>query len=188
MNMKREKTGTTKETLAEEIRKRTGLEVSKCYQCGKCSAGCPMTAEMRLRTHQMIRLAQLNLPDALFSDESIWYCLTCETCTQRCPNGFDPARMIDGLREISLHHDGNPPRRIEAFHRAFLNQIRHFGRVFEFGLVAEYKLRSGAFLDDIASAPGMVLKGKLAFTPHRIKNPEQVRRIFDRCTPAEGGK
>lgn len=181
---KPKKMGNHPKTLADKIRRQTGLDVAKCYQCGKCSAGCPMAGEMHLRTHQIIRLAQIDMEPAIFNDESIWCCLTCETCTVRCPNGFDPARLIDGLREMSLQQGKVGPHRIDAFHRAFLDQIRLFGRVFEFGLVADYKLRSGAFLDDVTAAPGMISRGKLPFAPHRIKGTDQVKRIFERCEAA----
>jgi heterodisulfide reductase subunit C len=73
------------------------------------------------------------------------------------------------------------PRKIRAFHQSFLDQIHAHGRVFEFGLVASYKLRSGALFDDIAAAPAMIARGKLAFSPNTIDGVGDVRRIFDAC-------
>ena len=175
-----------RESFREEVRRVTGLNPARCYQCGKCSAGCPMAGEMSLAPHQMIRLVQLDMRDKLLSNESIWLCATCETCTARCPNSFDPARMIDGLREIvAVQHPEMAPRRIRAFHSSFLDQIRAHGRVFEFGLIAAYKLRSGALFDDMTAAPGMFLRGKIKLTPHNIDGVEQVRRIFDACLTEE---
>jgi heterodisulfide reductase subunit C len=169
-----------------EVRQAIGLNPASCYQCGKCSAGCPMASEMTLMPHEMIRLVQLDRRDRLMQDESMWLCLTCETCTARCPNQFDPARMIDGLREMAVQeHAGNAPSRVQAFHRSFLDQIRSHGRVFEFGLVMAYKLRSGALLDDVMNAPGMLLRGKLKLTPHTIEGVDDVRRIFEACEAQE---
>lgn len=172
-------------TLADELGAETGVHVADCYQCGKCSAGCPMAAEMPLKTHQIVRLLQLDRRERLLADESMWLCLTCETCTARCPNGVDPAQLIDALRERAMR-DGadNAPLRIRAFHRAFLDQIRAHGRVFEFPLVASYKVRSGRLFDDVTSAPGMVLRGKLELTPSNIQGVAEVRRIFEACDAA----
>lgn len=177
-------------SLGAEVRRRTGLNPARCMQCGKCSAGCPMAEEMSLKPHQMLRLLQVDLPghaERLLSDESPWLCLTCETCSSRCPNDVDPARQIDAVREIALGRDpSSAPRRIRAMHAAFLDQIHTHGRVFEIGLIANYKLRSGALLDDVTAAPGMLRRGKLALAPKRI-SPEgraEIRRIFDACREA----
>jgi len=174
----------SKKSLQSRILDATGYDPARCYQCGKCSAGCPMASEMDLKTHEIIRLLQLDVaPDRLLSSESIWMCLTCETCTTRCPNEFDPAAVIDALREIALKEQPDRvPRRIAAFHSAFLDQIRSHGRVFEFGLVANYKLRSGALFADVESVPAMLARGKLSFTPKRIKGIGDLRRIFARCS------
>lgn len=142
-----------------------------------------MASEMDLKTHEIIRLVQLDAEERLLSSESIWMCLTCETCTTRCPNEFDPAALIDALREITLRENPDSvPRRISAFHSAFLDQIWTHGRVFEFGLVASYKMRSGVLFADVDSVPGMVTRGKLAFAPKRIKGLRDLRRIFDKCS------
>jgi heterodisulfide reductase subunit C2 len=142
-----------------------------------------MAPEMDIKTHEIIRLLQLDMSERLISAESIWMCLTCETCTTRCPNEFDPAALIDSLREIILRQSpATVPQKVAGFHSAFLDQIRTHGRVFEFGLVASYKLRGGALLADIGSVPAMLARGKLALTPRRIEGIREVRKIFDRCT------
>jgi heterodisulfide reductase subunit C2 len=170
--------------LREQVLEQTGIETARCYQCGKCSAGCPMSAETRLRPHDVMRLVTLDRRDRLASDDSIWHCLTCETCSARCPNGCEPARVLEAVREILQREatDRVPPS-VAAFHRAFLGQIRHHGRMFELGMVLEYKLRSGALFQDAASTPGLVSRGKLHPLPHRIRGREEVARIFERCLP-----
>ena len=107
------------ETLAAELRSTTGQNPAECYQCGKCSAGCPMAVETRLRPHDVMRLINVDRRETLLANESIWLCLTCETCTERCPNGCDPARTMDALREMAVAASpGSAPRAVLAFHRS----------------------------------------------------------------------
>ena len=173
------------ESLARTIRRVTGLNPACCYQCGKCSAGCPM-AEESLRPHDVMRMVNQGEVDRLLEGPAIWLCLTCETCTSRCPNGCDPARVMDALRELAIQRDPTTaPKPIRAFHRAFLNQIKASGRIHEFGLVAAFKMTGGPLFQDVASAPGMVARGKLPLVPHRIAGVADVRRIFERCSDPE---
>lgn len=177
-------TGTTgdRPSLASAVRTATGLNVARCYQCGKCSAGCPMAPETTLRPHDIMRLVQRDARERLFADDAPWLCLTCETCSARCPNGVDPARVIDALREIARREaPGSGPRAVGAFHAAFLGQIKSHGRVHEVGLVAAYKLRSGALFADVATAPGLLTRGKLPLRPARVADPGEIRRLFAAC-------
>lgn len=169
-------------TLTAHLRATTGVNVAACYQCGKCSAGCPMALETALRPHDVMRLAASEQRERLLAAESLWLCLTCEACTARCPNGCDPARVIDALREEAA---ASAPRAIGAFHRSFLDQIRAFGRSFELGLVMTYKLRSGKLTQDVTTAPGLLGRGKLKLVPHPIAGVSDVRRIFRACEKEE---
>jgi heterodisulfide reductase subunit C len=154
----------------------------RCYQCGKCSAGCPMGSEMRLKPHDVMRLVASDKWRRAAADESIWLCLTCETCSARCPNDCDPAGVIDTLRELGLDADAaDAPRRIAAFHRSFLAQIEGNGRLHEMGMVVEYKLRTGDLMKDVTNAPGMVSRGKLSLRADRIRGIDEIKRIFDKC-------
>jgi heterodisulfide reductase subunit C len=101
------------------------------------------------------------------------------TCSSRCPQEFDLAKFMDAVRETALEKGVEIKNKdIIKFHEAFLNQIKHFGRAYEVGLVAEYKLKTMHLFDDVDSSPGMLLKGKLKVLPHNIKDKESVRKIF----------
>ena len=141
-----------------------------------------MGSEMTLRPHDIMRLTIANDRRTLFGDDSLWLCLTCETCSARCPCDVDPARVIDALRELSAAEGAeHAPRSIRAFHEAFLEQIRSTGRLSEVGLIMQYKLRSGALLQDVATAPSMLRRGKLPLRAQRIEGVDDVRRIMDAC-------
>lgn len=169
-------------TLAAEIFANTGPNAIACYQCGKCSAGCPMAADSDLRPHAIMRLVMQDRRTKALSDPTIWLCLTCETCSARCPNDCDPARVIDALREMSLVAGlSSTPRSIKAFHRSFLEQVRTNGRLHEMGLVMEYKMRSGDLMKDVTNAAPMLTRGKLSLRPSRVKGIAEIKRIFEKC-------
>jgi heterodisulfide reductase subunit C2 len=173
---------TARTTMRDDVLARTGINAASCYQCGKCSAGCPMAAESELRPHNVLRLVMQDRREQLLADESIWLCLTCETCSARCPNACDPARVIDAVRELAVEAGHSPAQRnIRAFHKAFLDQVRTNGRLFETGFMMSYKMRSGALFADATAAPGMVMRGKLAMRPDRIKGLDEMKRIFAAC-------
>jgi heterodisulfide reductase subunit C2 len=141
-----------------------------------------MASEMGLKPHDVMRLVVAGNAGRAAADESIWLCLTCETCSARCPNNCDPAGVIDMLRELALDAGlSDAPRRIAAFHRAFLAQIKQNGRLHETGMVMDYKLRSGDLMNDVTNAPGMVARGKLSLRPKGIQGLDEIRRIFKVC-------
>jgi len=86
----------------DKIESLAGQDLLACYQCGKCSAGCPMAKHMNLPPNQMIRYAQLGLMDDLLTSESIWMCVSCLTCNSRCPKGVHIAEVIEVLRQMHL--------------------------------------------------------------------------------------
>ena len=85
--------------LSKAIREECGENVYLCYQCEKCSSGCPTAQAMRYRPAQMMRLAQFGLEDNLASDASIWRCLGCDTCTQHCPHNLSVRRLVEMMRQ-----------------------------------------------------------------------------------------
>jgi heterodisulfide reductase subunit C len=88
---------------------------------------------------------------------------------------------MDAVREVALRMGIKVKEKNQLkFHNAFLKQIRNNGRSYELGLVRDYKLSSGDLLSDVDSAPGMFLKGKIGVFPHKIKDKENLKRIFEK--------
>ena len=87
--------------LAQRVEAISQQNVLECNQCGKCSAGCPVTSAMDMLPNQVIRLVQLGLDDALDA-QAIWICASCFTCVTRCPKGVDLPRVMEALRQIHL--------------------------------------------------------------------------------------
>ena len=80
----------------------SGQDLLSCYQCGKCSAGCPMVFAMDILPNQIIRFAQLGMEEDIAKSETIWLCASCTTCTARCPRGVDLSRVMEALRLLTL--------------------------------------------------------------------------------------
>jgi heterodisulfide reductase subunit C len=85
--------------LIQEI---SGQDARACYQCGKCTAGCPLSSGMDLMPNQILRLIQLGESEQALSARAIWVCASCLTCAARCPKGVDPARVMDALRTVLM--------------------------------------------------------------------------------------
>ena len=102
--------------LQRRVEEASGQNVLACYQCGKCSAGCPVAGAMDLLPNQVIRLVQLGLVEEALTSQTIWYCAACLTCAARCPKGVDLPRVMEALRELAMERSGDhlPPDRLPA--------------------------------------------------------------------------
>jgi heterodisulfide reductase subunit C2 len=170
-------------TLAQKLRNATGVSVSRCYQCGKCTAGCPMAEEMDYPPSHILRLLQIgrdDLDEKVLGAYSIWVCLTCETCYARCPQEVEITKMMDYLRGEAVRLKKVNPRAADfiSFHKTFLDSIHYVGRLYEVGLIAGYKARSWHLFQDVLMAPKLFFLGKLKLFPHLIKNRKNLSRIF----------
>jgi heterodisulfide reductase subunit C2 len=167
-------------TLADKVERLTSQSPMLCYQCGKCSAGCPVRDHMADSPNQVVRLVQLGYDDEAIKSSTIWLCAGCLTCSARCPQNFDIAKFMDALRQIALE-EGVPVKEKDTviFHKTFLDQVRKNGKAFEFGMVRDYKLRSLNLMQDVDVAPEMFIKGKIGLFPHRVKDRDEIKKIFD---------
>lgn len=172
-------------TLRGRVEAATGVSIAKCYQCGKCAAGCPVGDEMDMPPSRIFRLVQWEIPEMeerALRSEAIWLCLSCETCATRCPQELEIPKALDAIRAESLKRGMVNPKakKILAFHRSFLASIEREGRLFEVGMVSDYKRRTGDLMKDVTVAPKLFLRGKLGLMPHRIKDRAGVKAIFKR--------
>ncbi len=88
--------------VLQEIEELSGQNLYACYQCGKCSAGCPLAFAADLLPHQVMRLLQLGLTKEVFASQAPWLCVACMTCATRCPKGVDVAKVMEAIRTILL--------------------------------------------------------------------------------------
>jgi len=166
---------------ADRLREVEGLDPELCFACRKCSAGCPVADDMELAPHQLVRLVAAGLEEEALRSSGIWLCTSCQTCTTRCPNGVDVARVIDALKQRAAA-SGVKPRdgRVLAFYRAFLNEVRARGRVHEMALIARYSLGARRLPGDIRLGARMVRTGKIPLAPPKKAATGELRDLFER--------
>lgn len=158
----------------------SGQNLPDCYQCGECTAGCPVAFAMDLMPNQVSRLVQLDMADEVLHSRTIWLCAGCQTCIARCPKLVDLPRIMDALRQMAASRGiRSPEGEVQAFHDAFLASVERSGRVHEMGMIAHLKLKTGKLLKDVPVGAGMMLKGKLNPLPSPVKDRAGIRRMFE---------
>lgn len=95
-----------KQDLKEEIVRMSGSAVEKCMRCGKCSASCPSYEDMEYHPHEFVYLVEKGDIEKLMASESIYKCLTCFACVERCPRGVEPAKVVEAVRLIVIREQG----------------------------------------------------------------------------------
>jgi len=176
--------------LLEQIEAEGPFQAGACFQCRKCTNGCPVTFAMDFYPDEVIRLVILGQRKTVLACQTIWVCAACETCTTRCPNDVRIAELMDCLKEMAVQEGiPSPQPRISALHKTFLNNIKKRGRLYETTLLPAYLLKSGELLDkwnsgtwryDLKLARQMLSKGRVPLMPKSIKGIREVREILDR--------
>lgn len=176
-------------TFAQEVEREAGTRVSWCYQCGKCASSCPVSFAMDLEPYQVMRLVQLGFSEEVLRSRAIWLCVSCATCSERCPRQVDVAGVMDALRGLALRkgYRATEPA-VATFHDLFLENVRSAGRLHELGLMLRYKVKSADLFSDLDVGLTMMRYGKLKPWPHRIRDREALRRLFARVKEKEGRK
>lgn len=91
---------------AELVREISGVNPLKCMKCGKCSATCPAFDEMDIKPHQFVSYIANENIEALAASKSLWKCLSCFACVERCPRDVKPGKLIDAARQIVVRQRG----------------------------------------------------------------------------------
>ena len=96
----------SKKNVADEIIRRSGVNPKKCMKCGKCSGTCPAYDEMEYHPHQFVYMVESGDIEPLLKSKSIYRCLTCFACVDRCPRGVEPAKLIEAVRLEAIRAQG----------------------------------------------------------------------------------
>ncbi len=89
----------TNKDIQENLIRMSGTDVRKCMKCGKCSGRCPAFKEMDIKPHQFVSYLAEGKIDELLKSKSIWNCLSCMECVERCPRGVAPGAVVEAVRQ-----------------------------------------------------------------------------------------
>lgn len=177
-----EKAITTDFEFRKQITDLSGETISACFQCEKCTNGCPVTFAMDIVPHKLIHLINLGQKSEVLQSDTIWVCASCETCTTRCPNDIDIAHVMDTLRQISFSQGmKDSQKKVPLFHSAFLATVKRHGRLHEMMMAVDYSLKSegiSGLSKQMNMGIEMMRKGKIRLLPSRLFAGRQVKNIF----------
>lgn len=173
--------------LLAEIERRSGQQVSACYQCGRCTSTCVAAFAFDYPPHTLMRLLQVGMVREVLASRAAQLCLDCMTCSTRCPMEIDVAGVIETAKLVADEAGlKDTERDLRLLRRAFLSNVRRHGRLHEASLLIWFNFRTHNFMNDIKLVPLVLRKKNFHIFPPRIKNRRQMLRIFQEIN--RGGK
>jgi heterodisulfide reductase subunit C2 len=181
----------------DQVVERSGQDLLRCLQCGKCSGSCPITSQTVGGPRRLIARILSGMQEAVLKDPTWWYCVSCGTCATRCPVEINMYAVSTTLCEMAAEkgiHASEPG--IHLFEELFLKSVQKNGRVKELNTVMQFNLKSLRPFADAAIGAKMALKGIItpaALLPTGESDP-QVTQIFQKIRQhmserkAESGK
>jgi heterodisulfide reductase subunit C len=163
-----------------------GNPINTCIQCGVCSGSCPVAGFMDHTPRRLIAMIRADRKAMVMGSNTYWYCSSCYQCTVRCPRGIDIAELMYALKRYSIWKNQYQDGLIgPTFSETFVKTIVSSGRSFEPVLATSYLFTYGLqdFLQEAATATGLMLKGRMPLLPARIKRLENFKRVVRRILP-----
>ncbi|MBI3941846.1 MAG: 4Fe-4S dicluster domain-containing protein [Chloroflexi bacterium] len=158
-----------------------------CIQCGTCGGSCPSGPDMDHTPRALFAMIRAGMKEEVLSSNTPWYCVSCYYCTVRCPQEIHITDLMYSLKNMAirakLYQDSTAP----DFSKTFIHNVENYGRSFELGLATRHYLRHLPMgVQSLGQLGwGMLTKGRLDFTPRRIKGVHQLRAILARARELE---
>ncbi len=152
--------------LRHEFEALTGHGVNLCFQCGKCSAGCPMAERMDLKPAQVVHHVRLgHAEEVVLNSKAIWLCLGCETCSARCPQQVEPAAAMNAARILALQRHKPAIKEVSIYYQGFVNNMRMNGKIHDASVVAITRLLTGRLFHDLPLGWQLAVRGRIKPPP-----------------------
>ena len=162
-----------------------GVDFKDCYQCGKCTAGCPLAEGMDLMPREIIRYLQLGAAQIVLAAKTPWICAQCDVCSTRCPQNVDICSTMRSVRLASKNAGHRPVREADIFDEEFIANVRAHGVSNEQYLAAAYNVKSGHLMQDMRNATRMLKRKMVGVAIHNSKGRADVAAVIDRALAAD---
>ena len=170
----------TQQSTLDKLMEAADVRQYDCYQCGKCSGGCPMAGAMDLKPRGVMRCAQTGSLERILKSNTIWLCTGCHTCVDRCPHDVKVPALIEEAR-YEAKRRGIGRRDSDVLNKTFAANIRAFGRNHEMLLAGMYNFFALKPVQDIASVPHMLRKGLISPAPKMIRGISEIEELMKRA-------
>jgi heterodisulfide reductase subunit C len=180
--------GTPKTFLDQVIAATPGKShLEMCIQCGTCGGSCPSGPDMDHTPRNLFAMVRAGMREQVLRSNTPWFCVSCYYCMVRCPQDIHVTDLMYTLKRMSVKSKLYDESTAPDFSKTFIFWVENFGRSFELGLMSQHMLRHNPFgVFKIADMGlGMVTKGRISFTPKRIKGIEGLRAILAKAKEIE---
>ena len=181
-------------SFLEEVMSRSGQQLSACYQCRRCAAGCAVgDGTAPITPDRLVRLIMLGQKEAALSNDLVWKCVSCYTCGTRCPNNIQTGRITETLKKMSKEAKQAPHMpTVGYFHDSFVKSGLRWGRVNEMEFMAMYEFKhlmdkfmekdyngiKNEIMDQIRFALSMMKRKRLHFDFLTTSGRNEVKRLY----------
>ncbi|MEN6449548.1 MAG: 4Fe-4S dicluster domain-containing protein [Thermoguttaceae bacterium] len=167
-----------------------GERLVHCLQCGSCGGSCPSGAEMQYTPRTLIAMINAGDRDAVLAANTMWACVSCYSCTTRCPQNIPITDIIYALKRMSIAEGRYSKTDAPAMAKTFTYFVETFGRSYEAGLATCYHLLQRWKPLEVAKMGPMGLKmfvrGRMAVMPTKIRQIDQLRAIIKKAKELSG--
>jgi heterodisulfide reductase subunit C len=183
---------TQSRTFVEEVASVPGGEgIRLCIQCGTCTASCPTATSWEYTPSWVIAMVRAGMRQEVLSTSAMWNCLSCYSCTVRCPRGVKPTEVFHALESIAIQKGYQVARTTTpAMYKSFVDSIKQNGRVHEFGMMFKYYLSSNPFsaLKLMPVAMQLYSHKRLSLQPVSNRGKEDLSKIIEKFNQVRGAQ
>lgn len=176
-------------SFVEEVKGATpgDSRLDMCIQCGTCGGSCPSASDMDHTPRQLFAMIRGEMREEVLASNTPWYCVSCYFCTARCPQEVHITDLMYTLKRMAIEADMCDDSNAPDLSQTFVGHVESYGRSFEFGLATRHYLRHQplSLVGKAQMGLGMLSKGRLDLTPHRIEGIGQLKAILGRAKELE---
>ena len=175
-------------SFRKEIEALSGQNTNLCFQCSKCSSGCPMSAWMDLKPAQLMHSICLDREQQVLESKTIWLCLACETCAARCPQQMNPSAAMTAARLLALKRGIKPRvKEVGIYYRGFVDNMRLNGKIHDSSVAGFTQLLTGQLMENLPLAWKLLVRGRVKPPPLPLGGGK-FRKVYERSLKLERSK